>query len=100
MLRRSRPVEARPYRERRPSDPQLPDMELWSGRTIKGSLRCHAIGLPRGDCEQESWRGSAYCLYHDKLQRGLTTPTAETYPAWPLPLSGYVFTDDPVEVAA
>jgi len=97
QLRQARPVTRREYRERRPTDAPLPDVELWSGRTIKGSLRCQVIGLPRGDCEQERWRDSAYCFYHDKLQRGLTEPTAESYPVWPLPLSGYVFTDEPIE---
>lgn len=100
QLRQARPVEARTARERRPSDAPLPDVELWSGRIIKGTARCHAIGLPRGDCEQERWRHSAYCFYHDKLQRGLTEPTAQNYPVWPLPLSGYVFTDEPEVVAS
>lgn len=100
VLRQIPPVERRTFRERRPTDAALPDMELFSGRTIPGADRCHAIGLPRGDCEQERWRDSAYCFYHDKLQKGLTTPTAEVYPAWPLPLSGYVFTDEYKQVAA
>lgn len=99
-LRRSRPAPRLTARERRPSDPALPDLELWSGRTVSGDSRCHVIGLPLGDCEAERWSHSVYCFYHDKLQRGLTEPTAMTYPVWPLPLSGYIFTDEQVEVVA
>lgn len=100
QLRQARPVETRTARERRPSDPALPDVELWSGRTLKGERRCNVLGLPRGDCEQERLDHSAYCFYHDKLQRGLAEPTAQTYPVWPLPLSGYVFTDEAQRAAS
>ena len=95
-----KPTSRRPFRERRPTDAPMPDLELWSGGVVKGERRCSALGLPRGDCEQERVPNSAYCFYHDKLQRELTTPTAMTYPVWPLPLNGYLFLDESQEVAA
>lgn len=90
---------SRPFRERRPSD-TLPEMEVFSGRVLRGDQRCGVLGLPLGDCEQEHIPGSAYCFYHDKLQKGLTEATARTYPVWPLPLNGYLFTDEPRQAAA
>lgn len=98
LLRRAE-REAVPFRERRPTDAPLPDLELWSGSTIPGPNRCHAINLPRGDCEQQREPNSAYCFYHDKLQRDLTEPTAMTYPVWPLPKSGYILLEEQEAVA-
>lgn len=99
-LRQARPVAKRAFRERRPSDAPLPDMELWGGRVLPGDKRCAVLGLPRGDCAQEREPDSAYCFYHHKLQAGLTGPVTRSYPVWPLPLSGYVFTDEPMQVAS
>lgn len=89
----------RPFRERRPIDAPLEDLELWSGGKVKGEMRCSALGLPRGDCEQERLPHSAYCFYHDKLQQELTEPTAMTYPVWPLPKAGYILLDEQEAVA-
>lgn len=92
LLRTRRyPAQQLEFRERKASDRPLPDMELIEGGTLKGEDRCGVIGLPAGPCRQRRRGTSAYCFYHDKLQKGLTTPTAETYPVWPLPEKGYVF---------
>jgi hypothetical protein len=66
----------------------LPDQVTAIGRR-PGIRRCSALGLERGDCQQERMEGSAYCYYHDKVQEGLTLPTADVYPVWPLPRTGY-----------
>lgn len=51
----------------------------------KGSHRCNALALYRGDCPQQREPGSIYCYYHDKVQRGLLEPFVNAYPVWPLP---------------
>lgn len=63
---------------------ELPDMEV-STHTRKGHARCAAVGLYFGDCTQPHTGTSIYCYYHDKLRRGLTEPTGDLYPVWPLP---------------
>lgn len=76
------------------------------GVALKGSQRCHAVGLERGDCRQRRQPDSRYCYYHDKLQKGLTSPSVPLpeesdqrdgmalYPVWPLPEGGYVLLDE------
>lgn len=92
-LRRN-PVQQLSFRERKPNDKVLPDLDLSTGITRKGEDRCGVIGLPAGPCRGAHVPGSAYCFYHDKLQKGLTEPTAQTYPVWPLPLNGYVLLEE------
>lgn len=91
---RRNPVQQLEYRNRKPSDRPLKDLPLIEGGHIKGKDRCHVIGLPSGPCRQYRWRDSVYCMYHEKLRAGLTTPTADTYPVWPLPDSGYVLLEE------
>lgn len=75
---------------------------------------CSAVGLTREfrqmpvDCSQPRAVGSAYCYYHDKVQRGLidsfrstnsagewsAVPPHLLYPVYPLPLSGYVLLEE------
>lgn len=49
--------------------------------------------LERGDCPQERTTTSSFCYYHEKLVDGLTEPTGELYPVWPIPAEGYVLVD-------
>jgi hypothetical protein len=95
-----------PFAETRPfvhGEDILPDLTYEEhGVRIRGTRRCHAIGLEMGDCRQASIEGSHYCYYHDKLQRGVITPSVPApeeadqrdgmalYPTWPLPREGYV----------
>lgn len=81
-------------RERRAGDDPLPDLPMYDGQVLKGEDRCGAIFLLRGDCRERRRSDSAYCMYHDKLQKGLTEPTAKVYPVWPLPEKGYVLLED------
>lgn len=85
---------------------------------VPSSRRCAATNLPKGDCQMQKLNDSAYCFYHDKLQRGVAEPHVDSvrvqvetfddhgkrrvrtetqsvvrtdcYPVWPLPKAGYV----------
>lgn len=63
---------------------------------MPGAKRCLAVGLVRGDCPQPRTLSGNYCYFHEKLQKGLTEPSADVYPVWPLPTSGYVVTEEVV----
>ena len=44
-----------------------------------GSKRCNMTGLPKGDCNMDVERTATgqhteFCMYHNKLVNGLTTP--------------------------
>lgn len=93
LRQRRVPVAPASFRKRKTGD-QLEDLILTSGITRKGEDRCGAIGLVAGDCREWRLPDSTYCRYHDKLQRGLTEPTADIYPVWPLPEEGYVLTEE------
>lgn len=90
-LREHRPSPRLHWRER--GDEVLPDMLGPYGGVTPGAKRCLAVGLERGDCPHIRTFTSSYCYYHEKLQRGLTEPTADAYPVWPLPPLGYVVTE-------
>lgn len=102
---------------------ELLDFPSSRGR-IPGSLRCRAIGLVFGDCKFRRVNESAYCYYHDKVQRGVThggfyldpgvpeewaeamrlgavqdgglmyVEERRLYPVLPLPRHGYVFEEE------
>jgi hypothetical protein len=60
--------------------------------TLSGRERCRAtnLGHTDSDCQMARLPSSSYCMYHDKVQRGLLEPNIESYPVWPLPKNGYV----------
>lgn len=75
--------------------------QVLGGSGIPGDWRCRAVGLTYGDCHQQRKTGSAYCYYHDKVQRGAITEHADypegrpvsprtLYPVYPLPRDGYI----------
>jgi hypothetical protein len=82
------------WRDRYPTD-VLDDMESPYGGFLRGKDRCSVVGLEAGDCHMRREPDSAYCYYHQKLQQGLATPTADIYPVWPLPENGYVLLTEP-----
>lgn len=98
-LPRTRMEEWRPWTHGLDVLPALTMKE--HGVAVPSHQRCHAIGLEVGDCRQARASRSLYCYYHDKLQRGLTTPSVPSpdeadqrdgmalYPVWPLPADGY-----------
>ena len=92
----------------------LEDLERDLGQAkVPGHRRCSVQGLLLGDCEMEKVDGSAYCYYHDKVQRDLITEFREKnsglgwvdvnprawYPVWPLPREGYVLLVENAKVA-
>lgn len=114
-MRNHRPTANVPYRLATAAD-ALPDFTVEDyGVRMPGGQRCHAIGLPTGDCRQAKEPDSEYCYYHDKLQLGLMEPSVPTaqswgpawthdldgialYPVWPLPAEGYVLLEDAPDV--
>lgn len=89
-----RHLEATSPQEWRQPEPgeSLPDQYTALGRR-PGFRRCSALGLERGDCQQERMPDSVYCYYHEKVQDGRSLPTADVYPVWPLPPTGYRLAD-------
>lgn len=77
----------------------LPDLPGPYGGVTPGNKRCLATNLERSDCPHARTLTSSYCYYHEKLQKGLTEPSADAYPVWPLPPHGYVVVEEK-EVAA
>lgn len=67
--------------------------------------KCSAQGLELGGCFLPHAHDSAYCYYHDKVQKGevdtflslnsagswTEVPPHSVYPVWPLPVHGYVW---------
>lgn len=88
-LRHRNPVKPKEVTERA-HDHVLPDLVIGSRVVRPGPERCGAVYLPLGDCREPVANDSSFCYYHDKLQRELTEPTADTYPVWPMPRHGYV----------
>lgn len=87
-LRTRKPADRKDIKERQP-DQHLQDLIIGDRVIVPGPQRCGAVWLPLGDCRQRRNPDSAYCYYHHKLAEEMTTPTADTYPVWPLPKHGY-----------
>ena len=87
-VRNRKPVRQLTWRPRTASD-VLPDLPTAVG-TRSGKDRCGVVGLMRGDCPQPRWKKNPLCYYHMKLARSLMDPSAELYPVWPIPKTGYV----------
>ena len=84
---------AQSKRNWKPREDELETIELPFSNGIRlGSERCAAIGLIRGDCQEQHQDDSIYCYYHKKVAIGLVEPPVSMYPIWPLPVEPWQFT--------